>query len=183
MVSSQKGVRKRESASGDEGHITPVKLKNKAAVDFGQRETRFWLQILSLHGYIFSSLNSILNSQFDLSVAKFDVLAQLDRHKEGLALGQLSQNLKVSGGNVSGLVRRLLADDLISKKMSSDDRRSFIVRLTPKGNALFQKASAIHKKHLVQCFKNASAGELEATSVALKSLSALVLAPKKKESA
>src|SRR6266702_2411273 len=174
MVSSQKGVRKRESASRDEDHITPVKLKNKATVDFGQREPRFWLQILSLHGYIFSSLNSILNVQFDLSVAKFDVLAQLDRHKEGLALGQLSQNLKVSGGNVSGLVRRLLADGLISKMMSSDDRRSFIVRLTPKGNALFQKASGIHKKHLVQCFQNASTEELEATTAALKSLSVLV---------
>ena len=180
MVSSLTRARKRESGSKDEDHIMPVEPKNKATVDFGQRETRFWLQILSLHGYIFSSLNSILNSQFDLSVAKFDVLAQLDRHREGLALGQLSQNLKVSGGNVSGLVRRLLADGLISKKMSSDDRRSFIVRLTPKGNALFQKASGIHKKHLVQCFQNASTGELEATSAALKSLSALVHAPKKK---
>ena len=68
-----------------------VEPKNKTTVELGQRETRFWLQILSLHGYIFSSLNSILNSQFDLSVAKFDVLAQLDRHKEGMALGRLSQ--------------------------------------------------------------------------------------------
>jgi DNA-binding MarR family transcriptional regulator len=180
MISSLTRVRKRESGSTDEGRIVLVEPKNKATVEPGQRETRFWLQILSLHGYIFSSLNSILNSQFDLSVAKFDVLAQLDRHKEGMALGQLSQNLRVSGGNVSGLVRRLLADGLISKKMSSDDRRSFIVRLTPKGNALFQKASVVHKRHLVQCFKNASAGELEATSGALKCLSALVHAPKKR---
>lgn len=180
MVSSLTRVLRRESSSKDADHIMLVGLKDLATVDSGQRETRFWLQILSLHGYIFSSLNSILNSQFDLSVAKFDVLAQLDRHKEGLALGQLSQNLKVSGGNVSGLVRRLLADGLISKKISSDDRRSFIVRLTPKGDTLFQKASGIHKRHLVQCFQNASAGELEATSAALKSLSALVHAPKKK---
>jgi len=36
-----------------------VGLKDLATVDSGQRETRFWLQILSLHGYIFSSLNSI----------------------------------------------------------------------------------------------------------------------------
>jgi DNA-binding MarR family transcriptional regulator len=158
-----------------------LELKDKAAADFGMRETRFWLQILSLHSHIFSSLNSILHSKFGLSVAKFDVLAQLDRHKEGLALGQLSQNLKVSGGNVSGLVRRLLANGLISKKISSDDRRSFIVRLTPKGSALFQQASGIHKRHLVHCFENASAGELEATTAALKSLSAVVAhTPKKK---
>ena len=180
MVSSLARVRKRDSDLTGRRSYRAGRAEEQATVEFGQRETRFWLQILSLHGYIFSSLNSILNSQFDLSVAKFDVLAQLDRHKEGLALGQLSQNLKVSGGNVSGLVRRLLVDGLISKKMSSDDRRSFIVRLTPKGNALFQKASAVHKRHLVQCFQNASAVELEATSAALKSLSALVHVPKKK---
>jgi DNA-binding MarR family transcriptional regulator len=157
-----------------------VKFKDKRVLDFGQRETRFWLQILSLHGNIFSSLNGLLSSQFGLSVAKFDVLAQLDRHQEGLALGQLSQNLKVSGGNVSGLVRRLLADDLISKTMSNDDRRSFIVRLTPKGNALFQTASAIHKEHLVQCFESVSAEELEAAALALKSLSTRAHAAKRK---
>jgi DNA-binding MarR family transcriptional regulator len=156
-----------------------VKLKDKRVLDFGQRETRFWLQILSLHGHVFASLNGVLSSQFALSVAKFDVLAQLDRHPEGLALGRLSQNLKVTGGNVSGLVRRLLADDLITKRMSSGDRRSFIVRLSPKGRALFHKASAVHRRHLVQCFQNVPGGELEAASAALKSLSALVHTPAK----
>src|SRR5258708_7931623 len=125
----------------------PVALKDDTVPVLGQQETRLWLQILSLHGDIFSSLNAVLNAEFGLSVAKFDVLAQLDRYKEGLALGQLSQNLKVSGGNVSGLVQRLLADALISKEMSREDRRSFIVRLTPKGEALFKKAVAVHKNH------------------------------------
>src|SRR5215471_15898908 len=125
----------------------PAALKENMPPVLGQIETRLWLQLLSLHGDVFASLNSALNSEFGLSLAKFDVLAQLDRYRDGLALGQLSQNLKVSGGNVSGLVRRLLADDLISKEMSSEDRRSFIVQLTSRGEALFSKAAEVHKRH------------------------------------
>jgi DNA-binding MarR family transcriptional regulator len=94
----------------------------------------------------------------------------------------LSQNLKVSGGNVSGLVQRLLADDLISKAMSSEDRRSFIVRLTPKGEALFRKAADVHKKHLSKRLENVSAQELNSTLSMLKSLSSKIRTESKAQS-
>src|ERR1700746_3062858 len=139
----------------------PAALKQTVAPAFGQIETRLWLQLLSLHGELFASLNSMLSSEFALSLAKFDVLAQLDRYRDGMALGQLSQNLKVSGGNVSGLVQRLLADDLISKEMSSQDRRSFIVRLTPKGEALFKKAAEAHRRHLSERLADISTREMD----------------------
>ncbi|RXG97135.1 MarR family winged helix-turn-helix transcriptional regulator [Bradyrhizobium zhanjiangense] len=159
----------------------PAALK-ETIVPLGQIETRLWLQLLSLHGDIFASLNALLISEFGLSLAKFDVLAQLDRDRNGLALGQLSQNLKVSGGNVSGLVQRLLADDLISKEMSSEDRRSFIVRLTPKGEALFRKAADMHKRHLSQRLETISAGELDTALSVLRSLSAKIRTQSKKQS-
>jgi DNA-binding MarR family transcriptional regulator len=149
----------------------PAALKENIVSALGQIETRLWLQLLSLHGEIFATLNAVLSSEFGLSLAKFDVLAQLDRYPDGLALGQLSQNLKVSGGNVSGLVQRLLADDLISKEMSSEDRRSFIVRLTPKGEALFSKAADVHKRHLSRRLQDISAQELDSALSVLKSLS------------
>jgi DNA-binding MarR family transcriptional regulator len=166
----------------DEGFTMPVAFKEDTVAVSGQLETRLWLQILSLHGDIFSSLNAVLNAEFGLSVAKFDVLAQLDRYKEGMALGQLSQNLKVSGGNVSGLVQRLLADALISREMSSEDRRSFIVRLTPKGEALFKKAAAVHRRHLSKRFENVSPRELEHAFTVLRSLVQVVRTEDKKKS-
>jgi DNA-binding MarR family transcriptional regulator len=160
----------------------PAALKENIVSTSGQIETRLWLQLLSLHGEIFASLNSALSSEFGLSLAKFDVLAQLDRYRDGLALGQLSQNLKVSGGNVSGLVQRLLADDLISKEMSSEDRRSFIVRLKPKGEALFRKAADVHKKHLSKRLDNISAQELDSALSMLKSLSSKIRTDSKAQS-
>jgi DNA-binding MarR family transcriptional regulator len=160
----------------------PAAVKEKIGHAFGQIETRLWLQMLSLHGDIFSSLNAMLSSEFGLSLAKFDVLAQLDRYLEGLALGQLTQNLKVSGGNVSGLVQRLLADDLISREMSSQDRRSFIVRLTPKGEALFKKAAEAHKKHLSKRLENISAQEMDDALAVLRSLASKIRPETKKQS-
>jgi DNA-binding MarR family transcriptional regulator len=160
----------------------PAALKDSIVPVQGQVETRLWLQLLSLHGELFASLNAMLSSEFGLSLAKFDVLAQLDRYPEGLALGQLSQNLKVSGGNVSGLVQRLLADDLISKAMSSEDRRSFIVRLTPKGAALFRKAADIHKRHLSKRLENIPPQELDSALGVLRSLSQKIRTETKKQS-
>jgi len=160
----------------------PAVLKENIASVPGQVETRFWLQLLSLHGELFASLNSMLSSEFGLSLAKFDVLAQLDRSPGGLALGQLSQNLKVSGGNVSGLVQRLLADDLISKEMSSEDRRSFIVRLTPKGDALFRKAADVHKKLLGKRLESIPPHELDTALSVLRSLSSKIRTESKKQS-
>ena len=160
----------------------PAVLKENIASVPGQVETRFWLQLLSLHGELFGSLNSMLSSEFGLSLAKFDVLAQLDRYPDGLALGHLSQNLKVSGGNVSGLVQRLLADDLISKEMSSEDRRSFIVRLTPKGDALFRKAADVHKKLLGKRLESIPPHELDTALSVLRSLSSKIRTESKKQS-
>ena len=151
----------------------PPASQSKANVRTTEKvEARIWLCMLSLEAGIFARLNRALGSQCGLSVAKFDVLAQLDRFGEGLSLGKLSHNLKVTGSNVSGLVRRLSADGLITREMSSTDRRSFVVRLTPKGKAAFNIARRLHQKELSECFENVPASERQAALEALQSLSA-----------
>lgn len=124
-------------------------------------ETRTWLRILSLHGRIFSALNRTLSTTVGLSLAKFDVLAQLEQHPQGITLGALSERLQVTGGNVSGLIQRLLADDLIIKQMSRTDRRSFLVSLSPKGITVFREACVIHRSKLEQLFAAVPDEELD----------------------
>lgn len=137
-------------------------------------QTRVWLRILSLYGEIFARLNRVLTAESGVSLAKFDVLAQLDRFSEGLSLGRLSQNLKVTGGNVSGLVQRLSADGLITREMSRADRRSFVVRLTPKGASVFAAARAAHQRELSACFRNVPASDLDVVLQALNGLAGQV---------
>ena len=137
-------------------------------------ETRIWLHILALESTIFSRLNSALGAQYGLSVAKFEFLAQVERYPYGVNLGTISQNLKVTSGNVSGLVQRLLADGLITRQVSPQDRRSSIVRFSPRGKQVFDKANALHKETLAQCFAELPSAEIEETLATLGALSSRV---------
>ncbi|MEP7349931.1 MAG: MarR family winged helix-turn-helix transcriptional regulator [Sphingorhabdus sp.] len=133
-------------------------------------ETRVWLGVLAVHGDIFNRLNRAFSKEFGITLAKFDVLAQLARFEEGLTQGVLSHYLKVTGGNVTGLVRRLATDGMITREMSATDRRAFIVRLTPKGATIYTKARKRHDALLQEWFAGVPDDDMRS---ALHSLSAL----------
>jgi DNA-binding MarR family transcriptional regulator len=156
--------------SRQERRATQEVAKALGSKDRRKVEARIWIQILSLESTIFSELNGALATKYGLSVAKFEFLAQVDRYPDGVSLGTISSNLRVTSGNVSGLVRRLLAEGLITKKMSQKDRRSFIVRFTPKGKQLFDKANVLHAATLAKCLEKIPLGELEGSLRTLKSL-------------
>jgi DNA-binding MarR family transcriptional regulator len=91
-----------------------------------------------------------------------------------LSQGELSQRLKVTGGNVTGLVRRLVADGLVTRAMSASDRRSFVVRLTPKGRAVFVAAKQLHDALLSDWFGGLSSDDLKAAMNSLDLLTSQV---------
>lgn len=119
-------------------------------------ETRTWHAVLQLHGAVTARLNRTISREFGLTLAKFDVMAQLLRHPEGLTQGSLSQRLKVTGGNVTGLVRRMTGEGLITRHMSPDDRRVFVVQLTGRGRETYLAARNRHDTLLEDWF-----GEIE----------------------
>lgn len=134
-------------------------------------EVRIWIRMLTLHGTVYSRLNRTFLDRFGISLAKFDVLAQLDRFGDELSQGELSQRLKVTGGNVTGLVRRLVADGFVTRKMSASDRRSFVVGLTPNGREVFRAAQDMHNELLRDWFGDLSPDELAAALTSLNLLS------------
>jgi DNA-binding MarR family transcriptional regulator len=119
---------------------------------------------LELHNAIFATLNRTMTVRVGISLAKFDILAQLDLHRDGVSLGVLSARLRVTDGNITGLVRRLLADGLIVKEMSREDRRSFLVSLSPKGVKKFQAACVVHREHLEGLFAQVPDEDLDETA-------------------
>jgi DNA-binding MarR family transcriptional regulator len=82
--------------------------------------------------------------RFGTSLPRFDVLAALDRHPGGMAMGALSRALLVSSGNVTQIVQKLVADGLVELAPSPTDRRSSIARLTPQGVAHFTALADAH---------------------------------------
>lgn len=79
----------------------------------------------------------------DLSLARFDLLAQLAR-EDGQTLAQLSRRMLVTAGNLTGLVDRAERDGIVERRPDPNDRRLTRVSLTARGQKLAQKAIARH---------------------------------------
>jgi DNA-binding MarR family transcriptional regulator len=129
-------------------------------------ETRVWHAVLAVHGGVFARLNRAMGREFGITLAKFDVLAQLFRNPAGMNQGELSRHLKVTGGNVTGLVRRLGGEGLVTRQMSPDDRRVFVVQLTEAGRETYLAARQRHDALLEEWFRDlASADKTEALRI------------------
>ncbi|MGB3177722.1 MAG: MarR family transcriptional regulator [Albidovulum sp.] len=138
--------------------------------DRQQNQTRLWLNILRLHGLVFGDLNRQLLEETGLSLAKFDAMAQLARNPDGLSMGKLSGALKVTNGNVSGLVNRLIKDGMVVKAMSADDRRSFSAKLTDAGLTTFKQVSEAHNRILADLLSAVSDKDMMEASAALRGM-------------
>src|SRR5262245_21543598 len=97
-------------------------------------ELRLWLRIYTCKTLIEGEVRKRLRENFGVTLPRFDLMAQLDRASpKGMTLGELSQRMMVSNGNVTGLVDRLAAQGLIRRRPSPDDRRAQLVSLTTEG--------------------------------------------------
>ena len=130
----------------------PVPVKRNAASSQDHQSLRLWLRLLACHSLIESHLRTQLRRQFGTTLARFDLMAQLDRHPRELKMGELSQLLMVTGGNVTGLVDRLINEGLIERRDDPSDRRAYFVRLTHKGQALFDQMASAHEQWLISLF-------------------------------
>ena len=63
----------------------------------------------------------------------------------GLRMSDLSGTLRVSNGNVTGIVDRLVADAMVRREAVEGDRRSSRVRLTDAGRKHFEDVARVHE--------------------------------------
>jgi DNA-binding MarR family transcriptional regulator len=113
---------------------------------------KLWLRMLASTTQIEAEIRRRLRERFDISLARFDYLAQLFRYKDGLKMRVLSRYLMVTGGNVTGLTDELERDGLVVREGSPDDRRAWIVRLTPKGRRGFEAMAREHEQWILELF-------------------------------
>jgi DNA-binding MarR family transcriptional regulator len=114
---------------------------------------KLWLRMLASTTHIEAEIRRRLRERFDISLARFDYMAQLYRYnKDGLKMRELSRYLMVTGGNVTGLTDDLERDGLVQRESSPSDRRAWIVRLTPKGRKLFDTMAQEHEGWILELF-------------------------------
>jgi DNA-binding MarR family transcriptional regulator len=109
-----------------------------------QLDLRLWLKLLACTTMISAELRRQLRDQFEFTLPRFDMLAQLDREPGGLVLTELSKRLMVSPGNVTPIMNRLVEEGYITRTTSTLDRRVQIVCLTADGRRKFRRMA---KKH------------------------------------
>lgn len=107
---------------------------------------KLWLRLLTCSSLIETRLRGALREEFDTTLPRFDFLAQLERVPDGLTMGELSRRLMVSGGNISGIAAQLVREGLVDRSPVPENRRMFMVKLTPKGRRTFAKMAQRHEE-------------------------------------
>ena len=112
----------------------------------GQLAVSVWVRLLKAHGLLLRELRRRVPPE--LTLPQFDVLAQLHRRPEGMTPGQLTRELLVTAGNVTGIVARLEALDLVERRPVPEDRRAVRLRLTARGRRLMDRAIPRHRREV-----------------------------------
>jgi len=124
-----------------------------------RQRVRLWIRLLRATRAIEAELRERLRVQFAMTLPQFDVMAALYREENGMTMTELSRRLMVSNGNVTGIVDRLVAEAYVLRQAPAEDRRSFNVRLTPKGAARFTAVAAAHEQWVDQLLSDFGADE------------------------
>ncbi|MDF1609480.1 MarR family transcriptional regulator [Hoeflea sp. YIM 152468] len=106
---------------------------------------RLWLKLLKATKHVEAELRENFRTNFDTTLPRFDVMAALYRVEPGLKMSQLSSVLRVSNGNVTGIVDRLVDDGILVRVPVDNDRRATTVRLTKVGREQFARMAAMHE--------------------------------------
>jgi DNA-binding MarR family transcriptional regulator len=126
-----------------------------------EAELRLWLRLLTCTTLIEGEVRRRLRDEFDMTLPRFDLMAQLDKAPNGMTLGELSQRMMVSNGNVTGLAERLVEQGLLDRRASPTDRRAQIVSLTAEGRRAFRAMARTHEDWIANIFSGLAADETE----------------------
>ena len=117
---------------------------------------RLWLRLLACTNTIEGELRATFRREFASTLPRFDLMSQLDRSPAGLRMGELSKRLMVTGGNITGITDQLVQEGLVTRAAPPDDRRAFVVKLTPAGRILFRQMAEAHERWVATLFSDLS---------------------------
>ncbi|MGO4381581.1 MarR family winged helix-turn-helix transcriptional regulator [Pseudoduganella sp. RAF53_2] len=115
---------------------------------------KLWLRMLSCTTRIENEIRTRLRAQFGITLPRFDLMAQLERHPEGLRMGELSKRMMVTGGNVTGITDQLEQEGLVARVADPKDGRAFSVMLTPEGRRAFVEMAEVHERWIAELLQD-----------------------------
>ncbi len=121
---------------------------------------RLWLRMLTCTQLIEQRVRSRLREQFETTLPRFDLMAQLERSPEGLKMNELSRRMMVTGGNITGITDQLEAEGLVERTAVLNDRRALCIRLTDAGRKAFADMAHVHEGWIVDALASLSEREV-----------------------
>ena len=115
-------------------------------------ELRLWLRLLTCAQLIEHQVRDGLRTEFETTLPRFDLMAQLERVPAGLKMSELSSRMMVTRGNITGIANQLVTEGLVARVEVVGDKRVCRVKLTPKGRKKFNALAHAHEGWIVQAF-------------------------------
>jgi DNA-binding MarR family transcriptional regulator len=129
---------------------------------------RLWLRLLKASRLVEEEVRRRLRDDHATTLPRFDVMSALHRHPDGLRMSEISTLLRVSNGNITGIVDRLTEEGLAERTVDVDDRRAYLVRLTPRGRQLFARWATDHEAWIDELLSRLDGDDIEAMSLLLE---------------
>jgi DNA-binding MarR family transcriptional regulator len=107
-------------------------------------ELRLWLRLLTCTTMIEREIRRRLAERFQITLPRFDLLAQLDKAPDGMTLGEISRRMMVTNGNVTGLVARIAEQGYVEKRRDAADGRVQRIAMTETGHEAFGRMAREH---------------------------------------
>ncbi len=123
-------------------------------------ELRLWLRLLTCTQLIETQVRTGLRVQFNTTLPRFDLMAQLERSPDGLKMNELSARMMVTRGNITGITGQLVAEGLLARIEVPGDKRASRITLTPLGRTQFNAMAAEHESWIVQAFSGLSSKDI-----------------------
>jgi len=112
--------------------------------------------------------------QYGLTHAQFDIIATLG-NTSGMSYKELGERTLITKGTLTGVIERLEQKHLVLRERSNEDKRSYFVRLTESGEAVFRDVFPKVVAHGKQLFEGFSDAEFDEVDGALKKLRERIL--------
>ena len=135
---------------------------NRAPDTHGKNALRAWIQLTKCAKRIEAHVNRRFAESHGTSLARFDVLANLERCAgHAASTTELSRLLLASQGNITRLLDRMQDDGLVRRRPSPRDGRVSEVQMTRAGEALFARLARDHESWTAGMFGELANGELK----------------------
>ncbi len=117
---------------------------------------------------------------FPITPAQFDVLQVLFFNGEK-RMSDISRWLGITKSTTTGLVKRLIDADLVERRRSDKDRRSFIIDISDSGRTLIEKVIDRRVEYLKSVMTEIKSDQVKALEVIVKNLLEIIDSKKANE--